>query len=132
MAVIIYTVCALAGRNHLAEIFTNFLALMGYWVAIWVAILLEEFLVFRRASTADYDWESWNNRSKLPLGIAALVAFLVGWAGAILCMAQLWYVGPLARLVGEHGADMGSYVGFCYAALMCPPLRWAEKRRFGS
>jgi purine-cytosine permease-like protein len=78
VGVIIYTVCALAGRNHHAEIFTNFLALMGYWVAIWVAILLEEFLIFRRASTADYDWESWNDRSKLPLGIAALMAFLVG------------------------------------------------------
>lgn len=31
IGVIIYTVCALAGRGHLAEIFTNFLALMGYW-----------------------------------------------------------------------------------------------------
>jgi purine-cytosine permease-like protein len=28
--VIIFTVCALAGRDHLSEIFTNFLALMGY------------------------------------------------------------------------------------------------------
>jgi purine-cytosine permease-like protein len=30
LAVIIFTVCALAGRNSLAAIFTNFLALMGY------------------------------------------------------------------------------------------------------
>jgi purine-cytosine permease-like protein len=30
LAVIIFAVCALAGRNSLSEIFTNFLALMGY------------------------------------------------------------------------------------------------------
>lgn len=30
LAVIIFAVCALAGRNSLAAIFTNFLALMGY------------------------------------------------------------------------------------------------------
>lgn len=102
--VIIYTVCALAGRNSLSEIFTNFLALMGYWVAIWIAITIEEQLIFRRRR--GYDWAAWNQQEKLPLGIAALVAFLVGWAGAILCMAQAWYVGPIAKQVGEFGADV--------------------------
>lgn len=84
-SVIIYTVCALAGRNSLSEIFTNFLALMGYWLAIWIAITLEEQLIFRRRT--GYDWTTWNSQDKLPLGIAALVAFLIGWAGVILCMA---------------------------------------------
>ncbi|KIV81728.1 hypothetical protein PV11_03891 [Exophiala sideris] len=126
---IIYTVCALAGRNHLGVIFTNFLALMGYWLAIWVAILLEEFLIFRKAKLSNYDWHVWNDRRKLPVGIAALIAFLVGWAGAILCMAQVWYTGPISRLVGDYGADMGNYVGFSWAALIYPPLRWIELRR---
>jgi purine-cytosine permease-like protein len=102
--VVVYTVCALAGRNSLAEIFTNFLALMGYWVAIWIAILLEECYIFRR--TKGYNWDAWNDREKLPLGIAALIAFLVGWAGAILCMAQVWYIGPIAKEVGKFGADV--------------------------
>ncbi|KAL6714144.1 Vitamin B6 transporter [Lecanora helva] len=127
--VIIYTVCALAGRDNLSEIFTNFLALMGYWVAIWMAVTLEEQLIFRRRR--GYDWTVWNQPDKLPLGIAALIAFLVGWAGAILCMAQKWYIGPIAARVGEYGADMGNYVGFSWAALVYPPLRWLELRRFG-
>ena len=127
VGIIIYTVCALAGRNHLSEIFTNFLALMGYWVAIWIAITVEEQLLFRRQARQQntpnesptnavgnmyrgYDWTAWNTPSRLPLGLAALVSFLVGWAGAILCMAQVWYVGPLARLVGDDGADV------------CPPF----------
>ena len=130
IGVIIYTVCALAGRNSLATIFTNFLALMGYWVAIWVAIMLEEYLIFRRTAKA-YNWAAWDDREKLPIGIAALIAFLVGWAGAILCMAQVWYIGPIASLVGEYGADMGNYVGFSWAALVFPPLRWLELKKFG-
>lgn len=102
--VLIYTVCALAGRNHLSEIFTNFLALMGYWVAIWIAITLEEQILFRRHK--GYDWAAWNEQKKLPLGLAALAAFVIGWVGAILCMAQVWYIGPIAKLVGEYGADV--------------------------
>ncbi|KAF2138366.1 uncharacterized protein K452DRAFT_92629 [Aplosporella prunicola CBS 121167] len=144
--VVIYTVCAAVGREHLAEIFTNFLALMGYWVCIWIAITLEEHFLFRSrgrahakkkgeegASTSPrgYDWAAWQDRAALPLGIAALVAFLVGWAGAILSMAQVWYVGPIAATVGEYGADMGNYVGFAWAALVFPPLRWWELKRFG-
>ena len=103
--VIIYTVCALAGRNSLSEIFTNFLALMGYWVAIWIGITVEEQTIFRR-NRGGYDWTVWNQQGKLPVGLAALVAFLVGWAGAILCMAQVWYIGPIAKEVGENGADV--------------------------
>jgi len=127
---IIYTVCALAGRNHLAVIFTNFLALMGYWVAIWVAIILEEYLIFRRSAKA-YNWAAWNDREKLPLGIAALVAFLVGYGGSVISMAQVWYIGPIARLIGEYGGDAGNYVGFSCAALVYPPLRWLELKKFG-
>lgn len=129
--VIIYTVCALAGRNSLATIFTNFLALMGYWLAIWVAIVLEEYLLFRKHNFSAYDWSTWDDASKLPVGIAAIIAFLVGWAGAILCMAQVWYTGPIAELVGEYGADMGNYVGFAWAALVYPPMRLVEIKRFG-
>ena len=130
IGVIIYTVCALAGRNHLAVIFTNFLALMGYWVAIWIAIILEEYLIFRRSAKA-YNWAAWDDREKLPLGIAALVAFLVGYGGSVISMAQVWYIGPIARLIGEYGGDAGNYVGFSCAALVYPPLRWLELKKFG-
>ncbi|KAI9673579.1 MAG: hypothetical protein M1817_002215 [Caeruleum heppii] len=127
--VVVYTVCALAGRNSLSEIFTNFLALMGYWVAIWIAITIEEQLIFRRFR--GYDWTVWDQPSRLPVGIAALVAFLVGWVGAVLCMAQVYYIGPLARNVGSHGGDMGNYVGFAWAAIVYPPLRYLERKRLG-
>ncbi|KAJ5287730.1 Permease cytosine/purine uracil thiamine allantoin [Penicillium angulare] len=129
VGVIIYTICALVGRSHLSEIFTNFLALMGYWVAIWFAILIEEFLIFRFRS--GYNWAAWRDPKKLPIGFAAFTAFAVGWVGAILCMAQVWYIGPLAKLVGAYGADMGNYVGFTWALVVYPPLRFLELRFLG-
>jgi len=131
IGVIIYTVCAVAGRQNLANIFTNFLALMGYWVSIWIAIVLEEHLIFRKWLGIGWNWDAWNDKRKLPVGAAALVAFVIGWIGSILCMAQVWYIGPLAALVGQYGADMGNYVGFGWAGLTYLPLRWLELRRLG-
>ena len=137
VGVVIYTVCALAGRDHLAEIFTNFLALMGYWVIIWLGITIEEQLFFRsrfgfrlgignkesrRGWGQSYDWTVWNTPEELPHGIAALLAFLVGWAGAILCMAQVWYIGPIAKLVGEYGAD----VSFATMQIFLLELTWCR------
>ncbi|KAF8429093.1 hypothetical protein EV426DRAFT_672931 [Tirmania nivea] len=112
LGVVIYTICGIAGRESLAAIFTNFLALMGYWITM-------------------FNWENWNNRSNLPFGGAAVIAFLIGWVGAILCMAQVWYIGPIAKEVGKYGADMGNYVGFAWAALVYPPLRLLELKRLG-
>ncbi|OJJ43915.1 hypothetical protein ASPZODRAFT_135317 [Penicilliopsis zonata CBS 506.65] len=129
VGVVIYTVCALAGRNHLYDIFENFLALMGYWVTIYLTIALQEQLLFRRQR--GFDWSAWQDRSRLPLGLAALTAFLVGWAGSIVSMYQIWYVGPIAALVGEYGADLGIWVGVGWAMLVFPPLRWLELKKIG-
>ncbi len=122
----IYTACALGGRNNLFEIFQNFLALMGYWLTIFVCIVLEEHLLFRRSRS--FEWDAWSDRRRLPVGLAALAAFLIGWAGAIVSMNQVWYVGPLAKMVGEHGADLGIWVGCAWTLITFPPLRWAELR----
>ncbi|OJJ99967.1 hypothetical protein ASPACDRAFT_1869919 [Aspergillus aculeatus ATCC 16872] len=128
VSTIIYTACALGGRNHLYDIFENFLALMGYWVTIYLTIALEEHLIFRR--TRGFDWDAWADRAKLPLGLAALAAFLIGWAGAIVCMDQIWYVGPIAKMVGADGADLGIWVGCSWAMLVYPPLRYLELKKF--
>ncbi|MBE7181421.1 MAG: hypothetical protein INR71_09480 [Terriglobus roseus] len=78
---IVAAVCAIAGRAHLLTIFLNFLGLIGYWTVIWIAMTAEEEFIFRRRS--GYDWSVWNVQSALPIGGAALLSFLIGWAGAI-------------------------------------------------
>lgn len=113
MATIIYTVCAIAGRAHLLTIFLNFLALIGYWVIIWIAIVLEDEFIFRRGT--GFNWDDWRDQKKLPVGVAAFTSFLIGWAGAIVCMGQTYYYGPIAKLVGDYGADVSarSFLDFC-------------------
>lgn len=87
LATLIYGACAMGGRNRLYEIFKSFLPLIGYWVMIFVVIVLEEDILIRR--NKGYDWSHWNCRDKLPLGVAAGVAFLIGWAGAIVGMVSV-------------------------------------------
>ncbi|CAI7579145.1 unnamed protein product [Penicillium bialowiezense] len=128
VGVVIYTACALGGRNYLYEIFDNWLSLMGYWVMIYLTIALEEHIIFRRSR--GFNWDAWADSSKLPIGIAALAAFLIGWAGAIVSMDQVWYVGPIAKMVGADGSDLGIWVGVSWAMLVFPPLRWWELRTF--
>ncbi|KAI4090968.1 MAG: hypothetical protein LQ339_008215 [Xanthoria mediterranea] len=127
--VLIYFVCAVAGRNNLFDILSNFVALMGYWTMIMVAIVLEEHVIFRRGKV--FDWAAWEDKKVLPLGIAAMVAFLLGWVGAIIGMYQHWYVGPVAIKVGGVGADIGVWVGCAFAMVVFVPLRWWELKRYG-
>ncbi|KAF9888256.1 hypothetical protein FE257_008825 [Aspergillus nanangensis] len=131
VATIIYVVVAIPGRNFLLTIFSNFLPLIGYWVFIWIILTAQEEWLFRRRRNPEqpYDWSAWNNPSKLPLGLAAFAAFLIGWAGAILCMNQVYYIGPIAKLAGP--ADIGVPIGGAWAALVYPPLRYMELKRFG-
>lgn len=75
--------------------------------------------------------EAWNDKRKLPMGFAAMFAFLVGCAGAIVGMAQIWYTGPIAKKVGDDGADLGIELGFLFAGVVFPPLRYLELRAFG-
>jgi purine-cytosine permease-like protein len=128
VSVIIYTACALGGRNHLFDIFENFLALMGYWVTIYLTIAIEEQIIFR--STRGFVWEDWSDRSKLPFGIAALTAFVIGWVGSIMGMYQIWYVGPIGKMVGEFGTDLGIWIGVGFAMVVFPPLRYLELKQF--
>lgn len=130
LSVIIFTVCACAGRNELFTVFQNFLALMGYWLSFFVALVLEEEVLFRRTKGRWYDWAAWNSPERLPLGLAASTAFCIGCAGSVLGMYQTYYTGPLAKMVGE-GIDLGIPIGMSWSALVYPLLRWAELRHFG-
>lgn len=126
---IIYFVCAVAGRDHLFSIFQNFLALMGYWLVIFLTILCEEHTIFK--CHRGFDWAAYEDQNTLPIGIAALLSFLIGWVGPIVGMYQVWWTGPLAAKAGDNGGDMGIWLALAFTAIVFPPLRWLEIKRFG-
>ncbi|KAG7284401.1 hypothetical protein NEMBOFW57_010774 [Staphylotrichum longicolle] len=127
LIIVIDLVLALAGRDNLLVIFGNFLALMGYWVEIMIMIVVMEHVLFKWNS--GFDWTKWEDQAYLPVGIAALMAFLLGWVGAILGMYQVWYVGPLAQKAGF--SDIGLWVGCGFAIVSYPPMRWLELKLIG-
>ncbi|KAF7510757.1 hypothetical protein GJ744_006123 [Endocarpon pusillum] len=128
---LIELICSVAGRDHLFRIFENFLPIMSYWVCPWMSIALEEHLLFHVLRGVPFDWTAWEDKKKLPIGAAALFAWLVGWAGAIIGMHQTWYQGPIALKIGGHGGDIGPWTSIAFACITYPPLRYVELKRFG-
>ena len=100
---------------------------MAYWLTPMICIVLEEHLFFKRKLPVD--WNAWANPKQMPIGIAALTAFLLGWVGAILGMSEVYYIGPLA--VKSNYADVGVWVAIGFTMISFPPLRYLEIKKFG-
>ena len=119
-----------AGRNHLLAVLQNFLALLGYWNTAFFVILFTEHYLFRKGNLMNYNLEVWNTQSKMPVGVAGLVAFLLGIVGCILGMVQTWYVGVIAKHIGEDGGDIGNELAFIFTLMSYIPLRYWERHQF--
>lgn len=146
----VYLVLAIAGRYKFATILGNFLPMVGYWISMYFIILLEENAIFRTSKfkhlytkefegvteenehlcggSNNYNFRIWNNQPRLTRGIAATLAFLCGAAGAIVGMAQTYYVGPLAQKVG---GDIAMWLCMGFSGITYPWLRYLELKRFG-
>lgn len=132
----IYIPVAIVGADHFGETLHSFLSVLGYWLAIFVTVLLEEHFIFRQADWGRYDPAlTWNNRKLLPIGWGALGAFCFGVVGAAMGMAQSFYVSPIGKLVGgdanPHGGDIGFELASAFTAVTYPFFRWLEIRFTG-
>jgi purine-cytosine permease-like protein len=89
---LVIAILAIAGRESLSIIVSNFVSLLGYWTISFTIILLIEDQYFRRHE--GYNLLVWDQPHKLPWGIAAVLALLAGYlAGGVPGMAQTWYIG---------------------------------------
>jgi len=122
---------ALAGRDNLLEYLENFLALLGYWCTSYFVIVFSEHYVFRRGKFENYNLDAWNDPKKLPLGIAAGIAFALGVIAWVMGMVETWYVGPLGKLIGTYGGDIANELTFIVTSLAYLPLRYVELRHIG-
>ena len=130
LVAIVITVLAIAGKDHLATIVSNFVSLLGYWTVSFTLILLVEDKFFRRHE--GYNLSAWDQPSKLPWGAAAVTALLVGYlAGGVTGMAQTWYIGPIAQKFGEFGGDVGIFLSGAFTLVTYPGLRYFEKKSIG-
>jgi NCS1 nucleoside transporter family len=122
----------IAGRDHLLDVLQNFLSLLGYFNTTFFVIVFSEHYFFRDGWNGyhGYDLDAWNTPSKLPVGIAGLLAFIIGVVGSVLGMVETWYTGVLGKLIGEYYGDIGNQLAFIFT-LSYIPLRYLEKKYIG-
>jgi NCS1 nucleoside transporter family len=123
---VIYIAIAIAAASHFNATLENFLLVVAYWLGPWSVILILEHFMVRRGQ---YDLDAWNDRKKLPVGWAAIVAMSCGLFGVYLGAAQLLFVGPVAGLFDPpYGMDVGFELGVVFAAVAYLILRPIELR----
>ncbi|KAK8092409.1 uncharacterized protein PG998_014894 [Apiospora kogelbergensis] len=122
---------ALGGREQLNAYLQNFLSLLGYWCTSYFVVMFVEHWVYRRGDFANYDLDAWNDPARLPLGLAALAAFLLGVVAWIMGMVETWYVGPLGRLIGASGGDVANEFAFVVTLVTYLPARYLELKIVG-
>lgn len=128
---IVQLVCSIAGRNSLFDIIVKLVPIMSYWICPWLTIAAEEHVFFHILRRVPFDWTAWEDPKRLPVGAAAFVAWLTGWAGAVVGMNQAWWQGPVALKIGDYGGDVGIWLSIAFAGLVFPPLRSVELRVVG-
>ncbi|EWC43612.1 hypothetical protein DRE_01499 [Drechslerella stenobrocha 248] len=127
-----YVAIAVPAASRFEAVLENFMLLVAYWLGIYEGISLTEHFVFRRGF-GGYEPACYDQPERLPVGIAAFVAFCAGVVGTVLGMSQVWWVGPVARLCGAppYGGDVGFELAFGFSAVTYLALRPFEKARFG-
>lgn len=123
---IVIPVSIFAAKNFFVNL-ENFIGIIGYWSAAYVAIVVLEHAWFRKSDYSTYDHVGWNVSKALPTGIAALSAGTLSFALVIPSMAQVWYTGPIAEYTGDIGFEMA----FVVTALLYIPFRYLEIRMLG-
>ncbi|KAK7059759.1 permease for cytosine/purines, uracil, thiamine, allantoin-domain-containing protein [Favolaschia claudopus] len=117
---------AIVGRTRFYNVIVACIDIVGYWSAAFAGVVLTEHLVFRRRDFANYEVEHWDNARKLPSGFAAVLSLFAAMGFVVPCMAQTFYVGPIAKGTG----DIGLWIGLFTASAVYCVLRPLEARWF--
>uniref|UniRef100_A0A060TJQ0 ARAD1D48642p n=1 Tax=Blastobotrys adeninivorans TaxID=409370 RepID=A0A060TJQ0_BLAAD len=123
---------AIPAYMHFADAMENFMNFIGYWLAIYCGIVLPEHIIYI-GGMSKYDISKHNDPKRLPIGFAAIFAFCCGVVGAVMGMSQVWFLGPIGKLIGDPtiGGDIGFELAFAFAFVGYNLVRWIELRVIG-
>jgi purine-cytosine permease-like protein len=113
------------GADQFYTTLEYFLAILGYWLAIFATVLIQEHSIFRKGQFANYRAaETWNDRNQLPIGLGAMAAFCCGVAAIVVGMSQVWFSGAVGKLVRGRGGDIGFELPCGFAMVAYPVFRY--------
>lgn len=73
----------------------------------------------------------WNDPSRLPIGLAASVAFLLGAVAWCMGVIENWLAGLIGGLTGEFGGDVANELTFVITFIAYTPASYFEITYFG-
>lgn len=112
-----------------ADVVDNFMNLIGYYLAIYDTISLSEHFIHRRGFNG-YNIDDYADKTKLNPGWAGAFAFCCGCAGVVIGMDQTWYVGVVAKKIGDFGGDIGFELAAGFSFIAYNLTRPLEKKYF--
>jgi NCS1 nucleoside transporter family len=123
---IVYVLLAIPAASHFGETLTDFLLVIGYWLAPWSTVLILDYFVYRLPKASGnrhraYAAESWDRPAEHPERWSAVVAMAAGLLGAAAGAQQVMWQGPVSRWLG--GADVGFELAIAVTALTYLALR---------
>ncbi len=98
------------GVSNLASSYENFLLLISYWIAPWLAVVAARFFILNRGKDSDAA------AARLPIQWAGLAAFLLGIAVSVPFISNPVFSGPFAAWFS--GGDVAYYIGFVVAGVV--------------
>jgi NCS1 nucleoside transporter family len=124
---VLYVALAFAIQANFNLNLEGFLLLIAYWLGAWNAIVLIEHALRK----GKYPVEDYENGSKLPVGVAALSAMVIGLGIAALGVNQasvIGYEGPLSHRLAD--ADIGFPLALVTAGVLYYLIRRWEMATF--
>jgi len=113
-------VIAVYGSGQFASLYENYLLVLLYWVAPWVAIVLTHWYLNGQVAPRSYP-QGWTGAATIFVVVTVLTIALFASTSV--------YTGPIAKLL--DGTDIGYFVGFIVAAALyatiARPLSKAKK-----
>ncbi|CAF2843236.1 unnamed protein product [Rotaria sp. Silwood2] len=97
----LYILLAIVAASKFNDSLASIMGVSSYWFAIFIVIVFEDHLFFRRCSFKNYNFDIWDSYQLLPISLAAILSGIVGIVGIILGMSQTWFNGPIAKAIAR-------------------------------